>query len=63
MVLTLNPCGAEIEITEHFLLHCQLYSTHRSECSKYFNHESQPTVFEADCKRSSTCVVIWFTKK
>ena len=31
---TVNPfciCGAEVETTEHFLLHCQLYSTHRSE--------------------------------
>ena len=31
---TLNPlctCRAEVETTEHFLLHCQLYSTHRSE--------------------------------
>ena len=31
---TLNPlctCGAEVETTEHFLLHFQLYSTHRSE--------------------------------
>ena len=29
---TLNPlysCGAEVETTEHFLLHCQLYQTHR----------------------------------
>ena len=31
---TLNllcTCGAEVETTEYFLLHCQLYSTHRSE--------------------------------
>ena len=31
---TLNPlctCGAEVETIEYFLLHCQLYSTHRSE--------------------------------
>ena len=31
---TLNPlctCGVEFETTEHFLLHCQLYSTDRSE--------------------------------
>ena len=24
-------CGAEVETTEHFLFHCQSYSTHRSE--------------------------------
>ena len=31
---TLNPvctCVAEVETTEHFFVHCQLYSTHRSE--------------------------------
>ena len=31
---TLNPlctCRAEVETTEHFLLHCQLYFTYRSE--------------------------------
>ena len=30
----LNPlsnCGAEVKTTEHFLLHCQLYSNNRSE--------------------------------
>ena len=27
----LYTCGAEVETTEYFLLHCQLYSTHRSE--------------------------------
>ena len=31
---TLNllcTCGVELETPEHFLLHCQLYSTHKSE--------------------------------
>ena len=27
----LCTCVAEVETTKHFLLHCQLYSTHRSE--------------------------------
>ena len=25
------PCGADVEITEHFLLHCHCFSTQRSE--------------------------------
>ena len=27
----LCTCGVEFETPEHFLLHCQLYSTHKSE--------------------------------
>ena len=60
---TLNPlctCGAEVETTEDFLLHCQLYSTHRSEL---FDKILKIDSFESDYKRTSTCVIIRFTKK
>ena len=31
IISPLCTCRAEVETTEHFLLHCQLYSTHRTE--------------------------------
>ena len=65
---TLNPlctCGAEAKTTEHFLLHCQLYYTHRfpfkrsrnCNCTHNYTHNYTPL------KRSSTCVIIRFRKK
>ena len=62
---TLNPlctCGAEVETTEYFFLHCQLYSTHSSEPFDRIV-KVDPQFFESGCERSSACVIIRFTKK
>ena len=61
---TLNPlcaCGNDIETTQHFLLRCHQYSSQRKELfekleelySKYINFKP---------KRSSKCLIIWFSK-
>ena len=52
--------GVKFEITEHFLLHCQLYSTHKSELfDKIVKVDHQFLILNA----KFNCVVIRFTKK
>ena len=52
--------GVKFEITEHFLLHCQLYSTHKSELfDKIVKVDQQFLILTAKVN----CVIIRFTKK
>ena len=60
---TINPmcaCGTETETTEHFLLHCQFYSTQRLELFENLE-KVEPNFLSLSAKNQF--LIVWFSNQ